>query len=308
MPRLFKYTVSRNFIHSSPTTTEGPLGANRLHLPRWLRGFSFETDNKALRQTVRQAVEGLQQTLAVKTACVESCREGFSDAAYCSALANAEIDFKQRMPTAAKPLDYRETELVHPELMAALQQWRADKADEEEAEGVTRHRILTRAVLRRIAEALPDTPQALVAVKGIGRSTAERYGEALLALVQDYCRRQGIDPAAGRDSLEPGKTGADRQPGDSRLISYRLYQEGLGIEAIAERRSLKASTIAGHLAHFIGTGQLPLADFVDAGKIERISAAFDELGSDSLGPVKERLGDDCSYAELAMVRAHLARD
>ena len=68
------------------------------------------------------------------------------------------------------------------------------------------------------------------------------------------------------------------------------------------------ASIAGHLAHYIGTGKLAITDFIDDEKIGRIAAALAETGAEELGPAKRLLGDYCSSGELTMVRAHLARE
>ena len=277
-------------------------------LVEWLRAFSFETDNKALRKAARQAVEGLQQAVAVKTACMESCRERFSTSAYLGAVAKAEIDFRSRVPVASTRLDSHAAGAAHPELLNALKQWRDEQAEEEEKEGVARYRVLTRAVLRQIAAALPDGPEALVRVKGIGKPTVERYGSGLLAIVSDYCRTYDPDATAVPRPKRQRETEAGARDGDTKLVSYRLYKDGMSIEEIAGQRSLKATTIETHLAHYIGTGKLPVADFVSDEKIARITAMFAKEGDEGLSLVKKQLGDDYSYGELRMVKAHLGRD
>ncbi len=222
----------------------------------WLRAFAFETDNKALGKRVRRAVEALREVLAIKTACLESCREGFSSPAYLNALANARIDAESPEPAGGKRFDDHAADAEHPALLDALRQWRDEKAQEEELDGITRYRILTRALLRRIADALPDGPEALLAIRGIGKPTRERYGGEILDIVSDYCRANDIKAEARpRPRRQPG-TEPRASKDDTRLISYRLYQEGLSIKQIAERRSLKATTIEGHLAHYIRTGEL----------------------------------------------------
>lgn len=277
-------------------------------LVEWMRTFSFETDNKALRSAVRQAIEGLQHVVAIKTACMEICRERFSTSAYLGAVANAEINYKSRVPVAEKRFEYRASDVEHPELLNALKQWRDEKAEEEEKDGITRYRILTRAVLRQIADALPAGPEALIEIKGIGSRTVERYGRELLAIVSNYCRMNDIDATANPLPERKRKTKASARDGDTRLVTYRLYKEGTSIDKIATQRGLKVTTIEGHLAHYIGAGKLPVTDFVSDEQIARITAMFAERGDESLSLVKEQLGDDYSYGELQMVRAYLARD
>lgn len=270
----------------------------------WLRGFAFETDNKELRKRIRQTLEWLQQALTIKIAGVESCREGFLTSAYLRAVANAEIDSRTRVPVTEKKLDSPASDVAHPELLNALRQWRDETAEEE---GIQRYRVLTRAVLRQIADTLPDSPEALFAIKGIGRHTVDRYGRELLAIVSAYCESHQIDAAGLPRSPKELAGEASAEKANTRLISFRLYQDGLSIGEIARQRSLKTSTIEGHLAHYIGTGDLPVTNFVGDEKIARIAALFAEKGVESLSLVKEQLGEDYSYGELAMVRAHLSR-
>ncbi len=279
----------------------------------WLDAFAFDTDNKALRKTLRQAVDDLRKALAIKTACIDSCRERFSTNAYLGAVAKARIDAESGAPRAEKRLDTHPDDADSPTLLKALRRWRARKAEAEERDGVTRHRILTRAVLRQIADSLPDRPEALARIKGIGKQTVERYGEEILGILSDYRRRNGIDAAAvGRPSRQR-RAKPDTPETNTRLISYRLYKEGLSIQEIAGRRSLKPTTIEGHLAHYIASGELAITELIGDEKLARITAALaetapDRPGAGELGLAKQVLGDDCSYGELKMVQAHLARD
>jgi uncharacterized protein YpbB len=43
----------------------------------------------------------------------------------------------------------------------------------------------------------------------------------------------------------------------------RLYKEGKRIEDIAKERSMAVSTIEGHLASFIPSGEVKIADFLN---------------------------------------------
>ncbi|MGB5834468.1 MAG: HRDC domain-containing protein, partial [Thiohalocapsa sp.] len=190
----------------------------------WLDAFAFETDNKAVRKTLRQAVNELRKSLAINTACIESCRERFSTTAYLGAVAKARIRAESRAPLSETRLDPSfPGDADDPELLIALRHWRARKAEEEDRHGVTHYRILTRAVLRQIADRLPDGPESLAAVKGIGKRTVERYGEEILGIVSDYCTRNGIDTAAVPRPGRQREAKAVAQDTDTRLISYRLY-------------------------------------------------------------------------------------
>jgi len=276
-------------------------------LSPWLAAFSFGTDNKALGKQLGQAVEELRKEVAVKTAAVESCREGFATAAHLGALARARIDAEPAGPSTAPAPGPRPGDAEDAGLLGALRRWRDQQAAEEEREGLERYRVLTRAVLRQIADTRPRDPKTLAAVKGLGKPSVARYGQAILGLVANWCRGQGIE-ATAMPPGEPPRTEGDVAAGSTRLISYRLYQEGLSIAEIAGHRSLQPNTIAGHLAHYIRSGELAVTDFIDDEKIARIAAVLEQTGHEALALAKQTLGDDCSYGEIKMVQAQLARD
>jgi len=67
-------------------------------------------------------------------------------------------------------------------MLAALRSWRAGAA---RAAGVPAFVVLHDATLAVVAEACPADRGALLALPGVGPVKAERYGEALLAVVAD---------------------------------------------------------------------------------------------------------------------------
>lgn len=269
-------------------------------LGAWLAAVGFETDNKALGKTLSQRLEALRTELRMKTAAVESCREGFAAERYLSALAKARITDPPRTKPAgvARPGGVKTAE---DPLLVALRAWRAEKEAEETSAGLGHYRVLTRALLREIATHRPKSAKALSAIRGIGRSSRQRYGKEILALVAAH-PRPAEAPKPGRESPKAGQSESA-----TKQTSLQLYREGLDIAEIARRRSLAASTIEGHLAHYIAKGELAIGDFVSAERVALIAEAFAELGTAALTPVKEALGEDVSFGELRMVQAHLQR-
>ncbi|HET9443112.1 MAG TPA: 3'-5' exonuclease, partial [Acidimicrobiales bacterium] len=72
-----------------------------------------------------------------------------------------------------------------PEMFAALKEWRARTA---RAASVPAHVIFHDTTLAAVAELRPGTREALLAVPGLGPVKAERYGDALLAMVAGLTR------------------------------------------------------------------------------------------------------------------------
>ena len=84
-----------------------------------------------------------------------------------------------------------------------------------------------------------------------------------------------------------------------------MFKQGKTIAEIAMERSFTISTIEGHLARYIASGQLDILKMMSAEKLELISSCFIETGSTILSEVKEILGDEVTYGELRMVLNHM---
>src|SRR5690606_3227821 len=72
---------------------------------------------------------------------------------------------------------------VDPELLAALKEWRSDKARELR---VPAYVVFTDATLMAIAEKQPTDDSELVSISGIGATKLERYGADVLAAVRKH--------------------------------------------------------------------------------------------------------------------------
>jgi PIF1-like helicase/Helix-turn-helix domain/Helicase len=95
--------------------------------------------------------------------------------------------------------------------------------------------------------------------------------------------------------------GTKPQKGDTHRITLGLFREGIAIAEIASRRGLTSSTIQGHLASFIGSGEVDVKELVPEHKIGAILDAVKTIGGAALGPIRGRLGDDYSFDEIRIV-------
>ncbi|MCY4082040.1 MAG: helix-turn-helix domain-containing protein [Caldilineaceae bacterium] len=124
-----------------------------------------------------------------------------------------------------------------------------------------------------------------------GQGAAESEGEA-------------DSPAACRVRRKrAGRIGATHER------TRQLWEQGLSIEEIAEKRGLAKTTIVGHLDRLIDDGvgidlrpQLPPPE-----RYALIRRAFEESGGTLMAPVKKLLGDAYDYDEIKMVWIHLRR-
>ncbi|OQX16019.1 MAG: hypothetical protein BWK76_12200 [Desulfobulbaceae bacterium A2] len=282
----------------------------RTHWDPFVGNLLVETDNKEVRARVREALTQLDETAARWFAGIHACAGGFSIARYLRAIAFAgqtAAAAGARTKPKPKPKPTRPEEAVadlpHPELFHALKQWRAVRAAEE---GVDHYQVLHQRVLLQIAAMLPATIPQLRKIRGIGKGLAQRYGEALVALVADYRQRAGITEDCDTDAEAPAAEAATKGISPTKQQSFVLFQEGLGVEDVARRRGLVPLTIEGHLLDFVARGALPLDRLVAPDLRCRIEEALAAMPDRSVTEIKNALGEDCPYNAIRFVQAHRA--
>jgi hypothetical protein len=270
-----------------------------------LENLVIETDNKEVRRRLKLTLDGLRTAVAEKSAAVAACGDGFTPEAYSRALATARLAV-QEPPKAPQAPTYSEADVGHPELFEALKTWRAAKAAEE---GVPHFRVLHQKTLIQITVHLPDTIGALKAVKGIGDKLAERYGEELVALVAAYRQKHDIeavilpDPRPTKSRSTPKKAATPKV--DTKQLSLELFEKGLNISQIAAQRCLAASTIEGHLAHWVAQGRLTIDRVVAEDARNAIEQGVTHWDGVSYKVLKDSLDRTVSYGEIKLVLAYL---
>lgn len=86
-------------------------------------------------------------------------------------------------------------------------------------------------------------------------------------------------------------------------ISLELYQQGKLPKEIAEYRGLVESTIVGHLASYVETGEIEPQHLVPENKLRKIVDQIKE-GLERSSEIKEKLGDGISYSEIKVGMAY----
>jgi uncharacterized protein YpbB len=89
--------------------------------------------------------------------------------------------------------------------------------------------------------------------------------------------------------------------------TLELLHEGKDVEEIARVRQLSVSTINGHFATLLRAEKIELEDVMDRKRISQLEDLIGEFDGISLGPLKEKLGDDVSYDELRLFQASKMR-
>ncbi len=206
-----------------------------------------------------------------------------------------------QITTTKEPVVYQQLP-YEKELFEQLKKLRNTIAHEE---NVPAYLIFSDSSLIDLATYLPFTTEDLSKISGFGVYKIEKYGEAFLTQVQDYCNEHGLDtrielkqPKRERKSKLP----RERET-DTKKISLDLYQKGMSIEEVAIQRTLSISTIETHLSYYISSGKLDITNFVSPNKQELIQAAIAKYGKASLRLLKENLPETISYGDIRFTMA-----
>ena len=83
----------------------------------------------------------------------------------------------------------------------------------------------------------------------------------------------------------------------------------MSIGEIAKHRGLTGRTIVNHISRMVDGGEDLDLDHImpSPEKVAQIKAAFLQTGGLLLNPVRELLGEDYSYEELALVRIRITK-
>jgi len=153
-------------------------------------------------------------------------------------------------------------------LRDALRRWREETAAEA---GVPHYVVLHNRTIDQIARELPRTAEQLLAIRNVGPTKFERYGEQLLALVAEHCPTSGettgpIGPPAAEstgtsaqreDSHVPASTAGPQPPAapPDEYWTWRLLQAGFSPVECATVRRLGIDVVLRQICESIAAGR-----------------------------------------------------
>ena len=187
--------------------------------------------------------------------------------------------------------DYNPRKAESDLLLDKLRELRKHLADQNR---IAPYVIFADSSLRLMAQIKPQTIEAFQKISGVTTYKAQQYGDSFVAVIREFCQQQSLPTPL---------------PTNTNMTTLQLYQQGLTIPEIAERRSLKQSTIYGHIAALIEMNQpIDVDTLVSEQKKAMIIKCIQTIGDGALTPVKNHLGDDYSYGEIRLVRAWYRRE
>ncbi len=255
------------------------------------KNIHVETDNANVRKSATEATEALEKEIFVKKQCFVAAKNGFSAQKHLRTQANAELDFRAAPKPA--PAEKVPAGMLHPKLYISLKKWRDETAaDLNELQ----YNILSVKSMEELVLRLPTNLTALRKIKGIGGEKVKQFGNEIIQIVDDYCTKNGI--------AKPQITLGFEKP-DTKKVSFDLFKSGKNLEEIAHERSMVRSTIEGHLAHFIGLGELSIFEMMDEENVHEIAEFFVKNKTISSSEAKAHFGEKYSFGDLKMVQQYI---
>jgi len=273
---------------------------------KMLQVGSFETDNKETKKVVQDALDHIYEILNIKQQSFKSCKEGFRVSNYLDVRAKASIDGGSSKKKVKTP--FREVDTIHSELYSMLKFWRRE---EGEVRLIPLFQIATNKMLQGVANALPTTEKQLLKIKGVGKRTLEEYGFAIIDLVKEYMAEKGIE--AEEDTPDEIKLLKEATKAKKRKTpkvrnhekSYKLYLDGKEIPEIAELMGFVETTIEGHLAKYIVSGDLDVDEFVDQEVIDKIMEYYKSNPEATMSEVRAAFDNNVSWSDIRFVKNHM---
>ncbi|MES2594904.1 MAG: DNA helicase RecQ [Verrucomicrobiota bacterium] len=188
-------------------------------------------------------------------------------------------------------------------LFAELRSLRKRLADERE---VPPYVIFGDTSLRHMCRTYPRHEREFLAIPGVGSQKLTDYGESFMGEIAKWLEtHEAKTYAAEAPPPPPPKMKSAEGLNGTALETLRLHRQGHTPEKIASLRNLVLSTIHNHLAQAIQQGQLQAnpRDHYSAEEETEIRAAVAEHGLESLGKLKEALGNRYDYPVLHYFRA-----
>ncbi len=194
-------------------------------------------------------------------------------------------------------------DISNSELYDTLRRWRDLTCSEN---GQPIYMVANQASLKEICIFLPLNKKDLMQIAGFGKAKAEKYGDEILEIVENYCSRYTINSNMAEKIATPKrerKPKKNEEKTDTKTISFHLFKEGKDMAIIAKERNLSISTIEGHMAYFVSRGEMDINDLLTNEKQLLINNAVAKHGSLSLKKLIENLPQGISYGELRIMLA-----
>ena len=226
-----------------------------------------------------------------------------------------EIRLTQKQDVAERTSAKKQSDLdYNGDLFEILRACRKSLADRE---GVPPYVIFSDKTLVEMATCFPQSNESLLQINGVGGVKLEKYGDAFVRKIIDFCRAHQISEVQVCDGLSgtpaTGQVSRKSNPHDpGRHVEVaRFFLQVSCLDKLQDEFNLKLNTLLNHLYRYhIEVANLPYSDAFARksnllpGQQATVINAFQKHGTGMLRPVFEELNKQVNYDELHLMRLH----
>lgn len=130
-----------------------------------------------------------------------------------------------------------------------------------------------------------------------------RYGDVVLTEGLTLKKLIPGKPEKEEDIVTEKKRG---QKGDTQRLTLTLFKEAKPIKEIAKERNLTITTVEGHLAGFVLTGELLATQLMDEVRFQNLLSVLEHIPTKTpLSEIKESLPKEYTYMDIKVVLNHI---
>ena len=249
--------------------------------------FSFSTEDKGLQKEFEKNKNKIEELLKSKLYCLLGLNGNYKFRKYLKLRAESVL-IKPEKPKKNKTYS---VETKHPILFDNLSNLRSVIA---QAESIPHFQVFTQHTLYELSELLPLNNRQLKTIHGMGKIRVQKYGDEILACINEYADENNviIDEIVVTEKIKKVNT---------KLISLKLFKEGLSIPDIAKKRGLVRGTIEFHLSSFVAQGEIDIYDLISEKRFLELKNKMEQLTYENLTDLKSKLNNEYSYFELKLV-------
>jgi len=257
------------------------------------RAYWVDLGRQLLREGLLAASEGMFATVSVSHAGVDLLKTR------ATLMLTRSLTSPQKAPSAPRAGDIP----CDGGLFEALRVLRKEMAD---ARGLPPYIIFSDVTLRHFCREYPRDARALLSLPGVGEKKSADYGPDFLHAILEWVETHGTRtfsplPVAFTQSAPAKNANALN---DSVYETLTLWRAENSVSEIARIRNLAETTIEGHLAQAILSGEeFDTRNFYTTDEEAEMAKAFEGYTEIALKPIFEHLGGKIGYGKLRIHQA-----
>lgn len=274
-----------------------------------LKNIPFTTESKEAAEELNTELQSLFEQTFSKIALFKASAYGFNLHEFLKAklkivYPSVRINIYENAKNAKISGD-----INHPALYKKLLLLRDDICNEEQK---PIYMVANNKALKELTEFLPTTTNELMQISGFGEARVEAFGDQFLSIIKDYMFEHDIEsnmnaksPKKEKKAKKEKEDGVEKEKKvSSKEQTFALFKQGLSIDEISIMRGFAKTTLEGHLAPYISTGEIDIDLLVSREKQKTILQALEKFDkATGLNPIKSSLPEDISFSEIRYVLA-----